>query len=96
MTQRSLVAALDRHQVRRVSPQKGERFDHKVHQAMFELPTDELPAGTVAEVMAPGYLIGERLLRAAMVGVAKAAPADAVQDGVTPHDAAVDTSGGSR
>jgi molecular chaperone GrpE len=41
---------------------------------MFEVPTDELAAGAIAEVLAPGYMIGDRLLRAAMVGVAKAPP----------------------
>jgi molecular chaperone GrpE len=81
LTERTLLAAFERNKIRKVVPDRGERFDHKLHQAMFELPTSELPPGTVAEVMAPGYLIGERLLRAAMVGVAKAAPSDNVQDG---------------
>ncbi|HMR33776.1 MAG TPA: nucleotide exchange factor GrpE [Geminicoccaceae bacterium] len=74
MTEQSLLSVLERHKVRKVVPARGERFDHKLHQAMFELPTAELPPGTVAEVMAPGYVIGDRLLRAAMVGVAKALP----------------------
>ena len=50
MTERSLQSALEKHQVRRVAPQKGEKFDHKLHQAMFEVPTDELAPGSVAEV----------------------------------------------
>jgi molecular chaperone GrpE len=87
MTQRSLVAALDRHQVRRVSPQKGERFDHKVHQAMFEVPTAELAPGSVAEVIQDGYVIADRLLRPALVGVAKAAA-----EAQPPRGAAIDTS----
>ena len=74
MTEQSLLSVLERHKVRKVVPAVGERFDHKLHQAMFELPTAELPPGTIAEVMAPGYVIGNRLLRAAMVGVAKAPP----------------------
>ena len=74
MTEQSLLSVLERHKVRKIRPERGERFDHKLHQAMFELPTAELPPGTVAEVMAPGYVIGDRLLRAAMVGVAKALP----------------------
>lgn len=74
MTERSLQNALEKHQVRRVEPQKGEKFDHKVHQAMFEVPTGDLPAGTIAEVIQGGYVIADRLLRPALVGVAKALP----------------------
>lgn len=74
MTERTLHGVLERHQVKKVTPERGERFDHNRHQAMFELPTDELPPGTVAEVMQPGYVIAERLLRPALVGVAKAKP----------------------
>ena len=73
MTERSLQTALEKHQVRRVDPQKGEKFDHKLHQAMFELPTDELAPGTIAEVIQDGYVLADRLLRPALVGVAKAA-----------------------
>jgi molecular chaperone GrpE len=98
MTERSLLSVFERNRIRKVMPERGERFDHKLHQAMFELPTDELPAGTIAEVMAPGYVIADRLLRAAMVGVAKAAPATAAQDGAAhgsgepAHGTVVDTS----
>ncbi len=74
MTERSLRSALERHQVRRVSPQKGERFDHKLHQAMFEVPSAELAPGSVAEVIQDGYVLADRLLRPALVGVAKARP----------------------
>ena len=73
MTERSLQNALEKHQVRRVSPQKGEKFDHKLHQAMFEVPSSELAPGSVAEVIQDGYVIADRLLRPALVGVAKAA-----------------------
>ncbi len=74
MTERSLQSAFEKHQVRRVEPQKGEKFDHKLHQAMFEVPTDDLPAGAIAEVIQGGYVIADRLLRPALVGVAKALP----------------------
>jgi molecular chaperone GrpE len=77
MTERSLQAALEKHQVRKVAPRKGERFDHKLHQAMFEVPTDELAPGSIAEVIQDGYVIADRLLRPALVGVAKAATGDA-------------------
>lgn len=74
MTERSLQNAMEKHQIRKVEPQKGEKFDHKVHQAMFEVPTGDLPAGTIAEVIQGGYVIADRLLRPALVGVAKAMP----------------------
>ncbi len=86
MTERSLQAALEKHQVRRVSPQKGEKFDHNRHQAMFELPSADLPPGSVAEVIQDGYVIADRLLRPALVGVAKGAGAQA------PRGARIDTS----
>ena len=76
MTERSLQAALEKHQVRRVSPRRGEKFDHKLHQAMFEVPTDELAPGSVAEVVQDGYVIADRLLRPALVGVSKSATAE--------------------
>jgi molecular chaperone GrpE len=49
----------------------GERFDHNFHQAIFEAERPDLPAGTVVEVLQPGYVLHDRLLRPAMVGVAK-------------------------
>lgn len=77
MTERALQAALEKHLVRRVAPQVGERFDHQRHQAMFEVPSAELAPGAIAEVIQDGYVIGDRLLRPALVGVAKAPPAPA-------------------
>ena len=71
MTERQLLALFEKHEIKRVEPVKGERFDHKLHQAMFEVATDELPGGSVAEVLQPGYVLADRLLRPAMVGVAK-------------------------
>ena len=72
-TERELLAVLDRHGIRRIDP-KGERFDHNFHQAIFETETADAPPGTVVEVLQPGYVLHDRLLRPAMVGVAKAAP----------------------
>lgn len=74
MTQRSLLNAFDKHGIKKVVPTKGDKFDHKLHQAMFEVPTSEHPPGHIADVMQPGYTIADRLLRAAMVGVTKAPP----------------------
>lgn len=70
MIERELLNALERHGVRRLDP-VGQKFDPNLHQAIFEVPTDEQPTGTVVQVMQPGYVIGERVLRPAMVGVAK-------------------------
>jgi molecular chaperone GrpE len=72
-TERALLAAFERHGIKRVDP-KGERFDHNLHQAIFEAENTGKPAGTVVEVLQPGYLLHDRLLRPAMVGVAKGEP----------------------
>jgi molecular chaperone GrpE len=71
-TERELLAALERHGVKRVEPRPGERFDHNFHEAMFEVEGTGQPAGTIVQVLQPGYVIHDRLLRPAMVGVAKA------------------------
>ena len=71
-TERELLAALERHGVRKVVPQPGDRFDHNLHEAMFEVEAQGQPAGTIVQVLQPGYVIHDRLLRPAMVGVAKA------------------------
>jgi molecular chaperone GrpE len=71
LTERQLIAAFERHGIRRVAPEPGERFDPHLHQAMFEVPNTGQPAGSIVQVMQPGYLLHDRLLRPAMVGVAK-------------------------
>jgi len=70
-TERQLLAAFERHGVTRIEP-VGETFDPNFHQAMFELPGTGKPAGTIVQVMQPGYVLQGRLLRPAMVGVARA------------------------
>jgi molecular chaperone GrpE len=75
-TERELLAAFERQGIRRISP-KGERFDHNFHQAIFEAENTGKPAGTVVEVLQDGYVQHDRLLRPAMVGVAKGGPAAA-------------------
>ena len=69
-TERELLAAFERHGLKRVDP-KGELFDHNFHQAIFEAERPDVPAGTIVEVLQPGYVLHDRLLRPAMVGVAK-------------------------
>jgi molecular chaperone GrpE len=73
LTSRELHTILGRHGVRKLEPE-GERFDPNFHQAMFEVPDETLPAGTVTQVMQAGWKIGERVLRPAMVGVSKGGP----------------------
>ncbi|WP_018182226.1 nucleotide exchange factor GrpE [Kaistia granuli] len=70
MTERDLQNSLEKHGVRKLEP-LGQKFDPHLHQAVFEIPTEEQPAGTVMQVMQSGYVIGDRVLRPAMVGVAK-------------------------
>jgi molecular chaperone GrpE len=73
LTERELSKVLEKHGIKKFSP-LGEKFDPNVHQAMFELPDPSVPAGTVAQVVQPGYMIGERVLRPALVAVAKGGP----------------------
>lgn len=73
LTERELVKALEKNGVRQFTPQ-GEKFDPNVHQAMFEIPDATVPAGSVVQVVQPGYMIGDRVLRPALVGVSKGGP----------------------
>ena len=73
-TARELTAALARHGVKPIEAQ-GQRFDPNLHQAIAEVPAPDAQPGTVVNVVQPGYLIGDRLLRPAMVTVAKAGAA---------------------
>jgi molecular chaperone GrpE len=70
LTERELEKALEKSGVRRFDP-RGEKFDPNFHQAMFEVPNASVPAGSIVEVVQPGYKIGERVLRPALVGVSK-------------------------
>lgn len=74
LTERELLKVLEKHGVTKFEPKKGDKFDPNLHQAMYELPDPSQPAGTVAQVVQPGYMIGERMLRPALVGVAKGGP----------------------
>jgi len=70
LTERSLHNALEKNGVRKFDP-AGEKFDPNVHQAMYEVPDPSVPPGTIAQVIQAGYMIGDRVLRPALVGVAK-------------------------
>ena len=71
MTGREVASVLERHGISKINPD-GEKFDYNLHQAMFEVPTNEVDPGTVVQVVQLGYQLHGRLLRPAMVGVSKA------------------------
>ena len=71
MTGREVASVLERHGISKINPD-GEKFDYNLHQAMFEVPTNEVEPGTVVQVVQLGYLLHDRLIRPAMVGVSKA------------------------
>ncbi len=73
MTERELLNTFERYGIRLV-PAQGVRFDPNVHQAMMEVEDTTQPEGTVVMVMQQGYVIHDRLLRPALVGVSKGGP----------------------
>ena len=83
LTERELMNVLEKHGVTRVEP-LGQKFDPNRHQAMYEIEDASVPSGSVIQVMQAGYLIGERVLRPALVAVskggAKASAAPAAND----------------
>jgi len=70
MTEREMLRLLEKHGITAIAAE-GEKFDPHKHQAMFEVPNPEVPEGTVVQVVQTGFAIGDRVLRPAMVGVAK-------------------------
>jgi molecular chaperone GrpE len=83
LTERELMNVLEKNGVKRIEP-LNQKFDPNRHQAMFEVEDASVPSGTVVQVMQAGYLIGERVLRPALVAVskggAKASAAPAAND----------------
>ena len=73
LTERDLLKTLDKHGVKKREP-LGEKFNPNFDQAMFEVPDPAQPNGTVMQVVQPGYVIGERVLRPSMVGVTRGGP----------------------
>jgi molecular chaperone GrpE len=73
LTEKELLKALEKNGIRKIEP-LGEKFDPNLHQAMYEVPDPSVPSGSVVQVIQPGYVIGERILRPAMVAVAKGGP----------------------
>lgn len=70
LTERELLKVMEKNGVRKFDPQ-GQKFDPNVHQAMYEAPDPSVPAGTIVQVIQPGFMMGERVLRPALVVVAK-------------------------
>ena len=70
MTEKEFLGAFEKHGIKKIDPM-GEKFDYNFHQAMMEVDDPSCPPGTVVQVLAPGYVLHDRLLRAAMVGVSK-------------------------
>jgi molecular chaperone GrpE len=88
LTERELIKVMEKHGIRKFDPQ-GQKFDPNLHQAMLEVSDPSVPSGTVVQVMQPGYMIAERVLRPPLVGVAKggpkAAPANENAGAAQPH-----------
>ncbi len=82
LTQRQLLGIFERHGIKPIHPM-GEKFDPNFHQAMFEAPDTGQPDGTIVQILQMGYVIGDRLLRPAMVGVAKGGGQNAGAPGST-------------
>lgn len=83
ITEKELLFAFKKHGIEKVEP-LGKPFDHHLHQAMFEVETTDQPAGTVVHVLQPGYQLSGRLLRPALVGVAKEKNSDPTLQPVDP------------
>ncbi|MGV8832722.1 MAG: nucleotide exchange factor GrpE [Devosia sp.] len=79
LAEREMQRLLAKHGVKPIEAQ-GEKFDPHKHQAMFEVPDPSKPEGTVVQVVQAGFAIGDRILRPAMVGVAKGGPSHASAD----------------
>lgn len=86
MTEQELVTAFEKNGIRRIEPQRGARFDPNFHQAVAEIPSSDQPGGTVVHLTQTGYLLDDRVLRPAMVTVARAQPG-----GQTPGSGEVDS-----
>lgn len=73
LTERDLLKTLEKYGIKQIDPQ-GQRFDPNLHQAMFEVEDKSVTTGTVVQVVQAGFVIGERVLRPALVGVSKGGP----------------------
>ncbi len=74
LVREEVIRTFAKHGIERVAPEPGDDFDYKFHQALVQIPTNEVADGKVAQLIHAGYTIKDRILKPAMVGVAKAAP----------------------
>ena len=81
LIERDLLKTLERHGIKKLEPH-GQKFDPNLHQAMFEVDDASVPSGTVTQVVQAGFVIGDRVLRPALVGVAKGGPKGPATGGV--------------
>ena len=81
LTKKELLNIFSNHEINELAPEEGEKFNPKFHQAMFEGPHPNIEKGNIIQVMANGFTIGERLLRAAQVGVSSGVIQDKKEDG---------------
>ena len=70
IVEKEITSTLEKHNVKQIDP-LGEKFDYNFHQAMFEVPTNDDEPGTVVQVSQKGYILHDRLVRPAMVGISK-------------------------
>ena len=73
LTEKDFVSRLARFGIKPLDPQ-GKKFDPNMHEALFEMPDETVPSGTVVQVVETGYSIGDRVLRPAKVGVSRGGP----------------------
>ena len=91
ITERELMKVMEKHGIRKFDPQ-GQKFDPNLHQAMLEVPDPSVPTGTVVQVMQPGYMIADRVLRPALVGVSKGGPKAGAGDAANQNGATAQSS----
>ncbi|MFL2831024.1 MAG: nucleotide exchange factor GrpE [Candidatus Puniceispirillales bacterium] len=70
IVEKEIITTFEKHNLKQIQP-LGEKFDYNFHQAMFEVPTNDTEPGVVVEVSQKGYLLHDRLVRPAMVGISK-------------------------
>lgn len=96
MTNKALQEGFERNQLKRVHPERGDKFDPHLHQAMMEQPADDVAPGSVLQVLQSGYELFGRLLRPAMVVVSpKGASASPAAVDANPYGQAADQTGGA-
>ena len=72
LTKRELLTVFKTHKIEAILPLVGDKFNPQIHEAMFEAPVPDIKAGHIIQVLGQGFMIGDRLLRAAQVGVSSA------------------------